>query len=461
MTNLPPEPPPPPHDPRRRAAWSAWLGVNSSTAALLAAILLLTMATELWSPLAPEYIKSLRRGIEAGRGAAGTILLVGLYGFCRDLLEAANYYAGGVIGGRLNTRRSLLLFNLLPLAGLGLLMAWRSAAAVFVAVPLVFVWDSMAGPAIITVVGSSVDAPRRTMVFSLQAIVRRGARLAAYGLTFAAVVWLGRESGFRWAVGMGVAMLLGAVLIQYRYMQTSAADAQPLMHAPAAMLRRFDPQLRRLLVSDIFARWAEGLPRELIILYCIPLLATDRDLGAARFATLLAVQAATNVLLYVFIGPLASRAGLAKKPFIGLTFLFFAAFPIALATLGPALGYAGLVLAYVVGGLREIGEPARKAMISELVDPANRTQFTSLYWAARGVAVMPAGLIGALIWIASDALRPGCGARAALWTAGVVGVAGAAWFHVRFGRTRPAGGAQGDGGGTKHDVGSDGSHAAG
>lgn len=93
-----------------------WLGLNSSTIALLATILLVTASTELWSPLVPEYLKALR-----GRALSGstlTILLIGLYGFYRDGLEAVNYYAGGAVSGRFNTRRSLLLFNLLPFVGL-------------------------------------------------------------------------------------------------------------------------------------------------------------------------------------------------------------------------------------------------------------------------------------------------------------------------------------------------------
>src|ERR1041384_4023966 len=108
----------------------------------------------------------------------------------------------------MNTRRSLLFFNVLPLIGLVLLIFWHTPHAVFLAIPFVFVWDSIAGPAIITVVGSSVDAERRTMVFSLQSIFRRLARLLAYGIAFVSIAWLGRESGFRFAVACGVVMLL-------------------------------------------------------------------------------------------------------------------------------------------------------------------------------------------------------------------------------------------------------------
>ena len=62
--------------------WIAWLALNASTGALLAAILLVGMATELWAPLMPEYLS----GLEA------PVLLIALYGSTKDLLEAVNFY---------------------------------------------------------------------------------------------------------------------------------------------------------------------------------------------------------------------------------------------------------------------------------------------------------------------------------------------------------------------------------
>ena len=82
-----------------RGNWADWLGLNTSTIALLGTILLVTAATELWSPLIPQYLKSLRA--KAGEGDAWTIILIGLYGMYRDGLEALNYYAGGAYRGAL------------------------------------------------------------------------------------------------------------------------------------------------------------------------------------------------------------------------------------------------------------------------------------------------------------------------------------------------------------------------
>jgi MFS family permease len=422
---------------RAMTGWRAWLGLNASTMALLGAILLVTASTELWSQYVPQYLKALRT--QALLGDGWVIVLIGAYGFYRDALEAVNYFAGGALAGRFNTRRSLLFFNVLPLVGLGILAAWPSSAAVFIAIPFIFVWDSIAGPATITVVGDALPPDRRTMAFSMQAIFRRFSRVLAY-LVSAPLIWhLGEGKGVRASAALAIGLVVGAAAIQYRFMRTASRDAAVMIHRPRELLRRFDPQLRRLLAADVLARWAEGLAGPFIILFCVPILAADAAKGTALYGSvLLTIQAVTNVILYIVIGPLASREGLAKKPYIGLTFLFFALFPLCLPLLGLTFGMIGLAAAFVVGGLREIGEPARKAMIADLVPHDVRTQAIGLYWSVRSVAVMGASPVGALLWILGDQVRPGLGPIVTFVAAAMIGLLGTALFFLRFGAGRQA-----------------------
>jgi MFS family permease len=415
-------------------SWRAWLALNASTGALLAAILLVGMGSELWSPLMPEYLSDL----------AAPVLLIALYGSVKDLLEAVNFYLGGVLAARLDTRRALLLFNAMPLAGLGILLAWPSKYAIFVALPFVGVWNSIAGPATLRVVGDTLAEHRRSMAFSLQSIQKRFSSLLAYFVSGELVLRLGQVAGVRAALALSIALVAFSLAVQYRYMRTAVRDEVRAHHRPLELLRRFDPQLKRLLVSEICVRWCDAMPRELIILYCVPILAAlfgGSSPGAeAASATavafyvgvLLVVLNVTSLVLYLPVGHWASRPGAAKKPFIGLTFVFFALFPLALVALGGAGGIWGLVVAFAIAGLREFGEPARKAMITELVPAECRTQAIGIYWAARGAAIAPASLAGGLIWCAA-------GPRATLCCAGLLGLAGAALFYARFaGRDDPA-----------------------
>jgi hypothetical protein len=96
-----------------------------------------------------------------------------------------------------------------------------------------------------------------------------------------------------------------------------------------------------------------------------------------------------------------------------LTFLFFALFPLALAR-ATTIGW--VALAFVIAGLREIGEPARKALIVDLAAAAVRGRAVGLYYLIRGLVLFPASLVGGWLWTRN--------AQWPFYAAFLVGVAG-------------------------------------
>ena len=83
------------------------------------------------------------------------------------------------------------------------------------------------------------------------------------------------------------------------------------------------------------------------------------------------------------------------------TFVAFALFPLAVVF---ATSFAWLVIAFVVGGLRELGEPARKALIVNLAQPSLRARSVGLYYLLRSVAIAPAAFVGGVFWGVAPAL---------------------------------------------------------
>src|SRR5262249_13384918 len=110
----------------------------------------------------------------------------------------------------------------------------------------------------------------------------------------------------------------------------------------------FHHALKRLLISDIIIRTCEGLADVFVILYVTNVL----GFSAAQDGVLIAVQMTTSMLVYLPAGRIADRIG--RKPFVVATFVCFAFFPLAVVG---ASNFISLVAAFVVGGLREIGEP--------------------------------------------------------------------------------------------------------
>ena len=180
---------------------------------------------------------------------------------------------------------------------------------------------------------------------------------------------------------VGVALVLGvaSLLLQLRFMPHRPAPAQA--GNTWAILRQFPSNLRRLLMAEILTRWCDWLVRELVVVY----LATQRHLSLVEIAGLVTLQHVVALLTYLPVGRMTQVVGL--QPFIGLTFIFFALFPLTLMLVPDDWMW----LAFVVYGLREIGEPARKAMITTSMPEAIRARGVGLYWGIRAFAVCSRG----------------------------------------------------------------------
>jgi len=173
----------------------------------------------------------------------------------------------------------------------------------------------------------------------------------------------------------------------------------------------FHLALRRLLISDIIIRTCEGMTGVLTILY----VTNVQRFSVAQYGTLIAIQMTTSILVYLPAGKIADRVG--RKPFVIVTFFSFALFPIAIVL---APGFKLLVVAFVVGGLREIGEPSRKAMIVDFAQDNIRARAIGLYYLVRSLSITPAAAIGGLLWKISP--------QVPFVTAGIIGLVGTLVF---------------------------------
>ena len=127
---------------------------------------------------------------------------------------------------------------------------------------------------------------------------------------------------------------------------------------------------------------------------------------------------ATAMLVYIPVAYLADRTH--KKPFVAITFGFFTIFPLTLLF---CQSFLMLIPAFVIRGLKEFGEPTRKALIMDLAPEDRKAGMFGLYYLARDTIVALASLIGAALWI----LDP----RINLLAAVAFGVIGTIWFLAR------------------------------
>jgi MFS family permease len=384
---------------RRRTAAAS--GLEPNVVAVSLATLLLALGENLWKRFLPKYLDALGAPVTA----------IGLFGTCQDLLDGLYQYPGGWIGDRFGRRRALLLF--VGLAAIGYGLYWWAPAWPFVFVGLGFAmaWSSMASPTLFAVIGDALPRERRALGFTVQSILRRIPIAVAPTLGGLAIATYGVVGGVQ--LGLGLTVVLAAVtLLAIRRVDIPVTpDAVPTNIV--AVWRSLPVPLRWLLTSDIVVRTCEGLVDVFVVLYAINVV----GISAPAFGVLVGIQAATAILSYLPGARVADRTG--RKPFVIATFLAFAAFPVAVVL---ANDFATLVVAFVVGGLREVGEPARKAMIVDLVRPSLRGRSVGLYYLIRSVAIAPAALVGGMLWSVAPALP--------FWVAGLTGLLGVLVFAV-------------------------------
>ena len=312
--------------------------------------------------------------------------VIGLFGTVKDFFDAIYQYPGGWLADRVGRRRSFLVF--IALASTGYLIYLFSASWPFVFLGLAFAmgWESMASPAIFAVIGDALPKDRRAMGFTFQSLVKRVPMAVAPLIGGTMIATLGIKSGIR--AGLVVTLALAAITVPFVLLINI-----PIAPGESVNIRgvwhSFHTALKRLLISDIIIRMCEGLPDVLIILYVTNII----GVSVARYGVLVAIQLVTSILVYVPAAKLADRVG--RKPFVIATFVCFALFPVAIVL---SSGFASLVVAFVIGGLREIGEPSRKAMIVDFAMPHLRARTVGLYYLIRSLSISPAAAIGGLLW---------------------------------------------------------------
>jgi predicted MFS family arabinose efflux permease len=421
---------------RRLGSLGAVLAVNRTVGVVLVTLLFLGLGEQLWTPFLPAYLEAKIKLADAGAAAGiafSVLLAVGVYACLRNLFEALCYVAGGRLTARLGDRGSLILFGTLTVGGYALFLAWDSPVATIVATLLIVGWDPLSVPVTFTTVGATVTRTSQGMAFAVQSIQKRLPKILGpviAGVVLAAAIahagspQRGHVVGMRWLVTAALVLSLGSLAVQIRFMPRRPAPAMGVRPT----VRSFHPTLRRLLLAEVFTRWGDWLVRELVVLYLLSV----RGVDPVYVGVLFAVQHVTALVTYLPIGRMTAVVGL--QPFIGLTFVFFALFPLALAVLP---GGIGLFVAFVVYGLREIGEPARKALITSLFPEEVRAEGIGLYWGVRSVAICWASLVGALVWYA-------LGPEPLLYLAFAFGCAGATVFYLFAREPLSAGSPRGD-----------------
>jgi MFS family permease len=369
---------------RSPASIVEFLGLRRNIVVLLAMVILVGMGEKMAERFLPIYVLAL----------GGTTLVVGLLSGMDNLLSALYSFPGGYLSDRLGIKRALIVFNLLAMAGFLIVILFPQWQAVLVGAVFFLSWTAISLPATMGMVSAVLPKNKRTMGVSMHSLVRRIPMALGPILGGLLITRYGTENGVRLAFVASLALAAVALVLQQRLIREPEREKKPAEPSPFRMLALMSPALRILLVADILVRFCEQIPDAFVVIWAITL----NGITPVQFGILTTVEMVTAMLVYIPVAYLADRSH--KKPFVLVTFGFFTLFPLVLLF---SHSFWPMVLAFVIRGLKEFGEPTRKALIMDLAPEGRKAGMFGAYYLARDVPVSVAAFCGALLWYISPA----------------------------------------------------------
>lgn len=298
-----------------RKGIAEFFGLQRSMLGLLAMVVLVGMGEKMSERFLPVYLVALGSGM----------LWPGFLNALDNLLSALYSLPGGWMADRLGVKKSLLVFDLLTIAGFTVVIAIPRWEAVVAGSFLFLSWTAISLPASMDLISKTLPKSKRVMGVSVHSMVRRlpmalgpiagGLCIDAFGVVI----------GIRIAFLAAIAMALLALVLQQTLIEEPPREATRAKSEmrPWRMLRHFSPELKNLLVSDILIRFCEQIPYAYVVLWAMSDIAGQQTarVSAAQFGLLTTIEMAVALLCYIPVAWLADKG--TKKPFVVATFVNF------------------------------------------------------------------------------------------------------------------------------------------
>jgi len=356
----------------------AFFGLKKSIMALLAMVILVGMGERMAERFLPIYLLAL----------GGSVLAVSLLTGMDNLLSALYSFPGGYLSDRFGYKKALIIFNAVAMLGYLIVIIFPYWPAVIIGSVFFLSWTAISLPATMSMVSRVLPSKKRTMGVTLHSLVRRIPMALGPIVGGTLMDTYGDKNGIRLA--FMVAFILGVVaLILQQLLIQEDKEGQKAEKSPLRMMRLMSPALRTLLISDILVRFCEQIPYAIVVIWCTKNVGTTN----LQFGYLTAIEMSVAMLIYIPVAYFADKS--TKKPFVVTTFGFFTLFPLVLS-FSKSLGM--LILAFIVRGLKEFGEPTRKALIMDLAPEDKKAGMFGAYYLVRDIIVCTSAFAGPLLY---------------------------------------------------------------
>ncbi|MBI3503176.1 MAG: MFS transporter [Bacteroidetes bacterium] len=357
-----------------------FLGLKRNIVLLLSLTLLLLTGEKLWDRFLPKYLESI----------GGSIIVISGLGFMNNLLGAFWSLPGGYLADKLGHRKSFFIFNLMAIGGYLVAIFFTNWLSVFAGMIFFSAWSAVSLPASMSLITHSLGHSKTAMGISMHSIIRRIPMAIGPVVGGLLIARFGLIHGIKICFAASVFFCLIGMIFQNQIQDVSSPPYEKIR--PLELWRKMDSRLKNLLLSDILIRFCEQIPFVFVVIWCLDVV----KISPEKFGVLTAVEMLTAALIYIPVANFSDKTE--RKPFVIITFIFFTLFPVILFF---SRSFFSLLIAFVIRGLKEFGEPTRKAIILDLSHTEAKARGFGLYYFMRDSIVSLAAFLGGWLWLKS------------------------------------------------------------
>ncbi len=354
---------------------------NPTMVVMIGMVILVGTGEKLAERFLPLYILAI----------GGTPYIVGLLNGMDNLLSALYSFPGGYLSDKLGYKKSLIVFNLMAMTGFLIVIIIPKPWAVLLGAFFFISWTAISLPAIMSLVANAVPKTRRTMGVTVHSLTRRIPMAIGPIIGGILIGGLGMVLGVRVAFSIALVLGLVAILLEIFFIKDGGNKKDKKITLRNS-LKNISPDLRNLLISDILIRFSEQIPYAFLAIWAVD----HNSVAPVQFGYLTAIEMGTALLIYIPVAYFADRG--TKKPFVLATFIFFTLFPSILILSVPFFSNTLIIIAFIIRGFKEFGEPTRKALIMDLAPEGAKANTFGTYYLIRDVIVSLAAFGAAFLW---------------------------------------------------------------
>jgi MFS family permease len=336
----------------------------------------------LWGGYFPKVLETL--------GASGP--MIGVFGIINSFVSIVFSYIGGAISDRMGRARALVFFTMLSLLGY---IFYLVAPTWWLFIPgsiLLTASAQFSFMGSLALTGDSVIENRRAVSMATQKLLGLPVALLAPPLGGALILQIGLIKGFRVGLGITVILTIAAILLQKKHFNIQTPAVKHINLDFISIWKLIRPELRYLLVSNCLMTFGSGMSSMFLVLYIMNVI----GLSAVQYGLLQSIMIAAGALFSIPVTKFADKQGLVgRKPYVLVSFALIAAFPFMVITTS---SWAGLIMVFVLRGIRESFDPVRKAMIVDLSGDIERGRVLGFFFFVISLVCAPSSLIAGLLW---------------------------------------------------------------